>query len=171
MRPARALIAGSLVLLAGPALAFDLPVDADPVFAEAFNSCRAAIDGGGFLDESLGWTSHDSGDPYALASDLWSHGFATKDVEGVGGLNLSATVEQYPGYDLGFCSVGIDQPQREIDAPALKKLGIPGTLQGDAADWWGLWRDPDGTLFVRAMFGSDPGTFRLSMTTFEETQQ
>jgi hypothetical protein len=159
----------ALAMLAGPAVAFELPEGTDPAFAEAFNSCRAAIAGGAMLDESLGWTSHDSGDPAALVSDHWSKGFATKDIDGVGSADLSVTVEQYPGYGLGLCSLAIDQPEREIDAPALRKAGVPGTLQGDGADWWGLWRDADGTMFVRASLSSDPGAFRLSMTTLAET--
>lgn len=163
--------AGALAMLAGPAMAFELPEGTDPAFAEAFNSCRAAIAGGATLDESLGWTSHDGGDPAALVSDHWSKGFATKQVESAGSADLSVTVEQYPGYDLGFCSVSIAKLEREIDAPALRKAGVPGTLQGDGADWWGLWRDADGTMFVRASLSSDPAAFQLSMTTVAEAAE
>jgi hypothetical protein len=163
--------AAALAILAGPAIGLELPEDTDAAFAEAYNACTGAIAGGATLDESLGWTSHDSGDPAALVSDHWSKGFATKDVEGVGSFSLSVTVEQYPGYDLGLCSVSVDQPEREIDAPAFGKAGVPGTLQGDSADWWGLWRDADGTAFLRASFASDPAQFRLSLTTIETTPQ
>lgn len=137
-RAGQAIAAGALAMLAGPAMAVDLPAGTDPVFAEVFKACVAAIDGGGFLDESMGWISHESGDPDAVASDNWGHGFATKDVPGVGGLNLSATVELYPGYELGHCNVSTIDLMAEIVGPALKSNGFPGSLQGDDGDWWGV---------------------------------
>jgi hypothetical protein len=164
MQHSLALAAVGAAVLAAPALAQDLPEGTDPVFAEAYRACLAAIDGGGFLDQSHGWTGHDSGDPDAVAWDNWSRSFATKDVEGVGGLNLSTTVEKYPGYELGSCTVTIDEPTAEIDGPALKRApGFTGTLQGDGGAWSGAWRNEAATLFILSSY-SEASYFRFAMT-------
>ena len=169
MQQSVALAAGALAVLAGPALALDLPEGTDPVFAEAFNAC---LDGasGGVPPEERGWQTHMSGDPDAQAWDNWTGSFATNDIDGVGGMNLSATIEDYPGYELGTCVVTIDEPKRDIAAPALKSApGFTGTLQGDAADWSGTWRNDDATLFVRAGMSSNAERFRLSIVQFTAT--
>ena len=158
------LAAGFLAILATPALALDLPAGTDAVFAEAFTTCLAAIDNDAVLDESLGWTGHDSGDPAAVGWDNWTRAFATKDIDGVGGLNLSVIVEKYPGYELGNCTVGIDQPGAEIDGPNLKHApGFTGTLQGDGGAWSGAWRNDAATLFIRSHY-TEGEYFRFSMT-------
>ena len=164
MRQSLALAAVSLALAAAPALAQDLPANADPVFVEAYSACIGAIDNGGFLDEFFGWIGHDSGDPDAIAYETYSHGFATKELDGVGGLNLSATVEKYPGYELGTCVVRMEEPQAEIDGPDLKHTpGFTGTLQGDAGSWSGAWRNDEASLFIRAGY-SEAEYFTVSMT-------
>jgi hypothetical protein len=164
MRQALALVVGALAGLASPAFALDLPDGTDPVFAEAFQSCLAAIENDAVLDESLGWTGHDSGDPDAVGWDNWTRAFATKDIDGVGGLNLSVIVEKYPGYELGNCTVGIDQPTAEIDGPNLKHApGFTGTLQGDGGAWSGAWRNDAATLFIRSHY-NEGEYFRFSMT-------
>jgi hypothetical protein len=153
-----------VAVLATPALAQDLPGGTDPVFAEAYTSCLAAIDAGGFLDQSYGWTGHDSGDPDAVGWDNWSRAFATKDIEGVGLLNLSVLVEKYPGYELGLCTIRMDEPAAEIDGPGLKNApGFTGTLQGDGGAWSGTWRNEASTLFVRSTYG-EAEHFLLSIT-------
>jgi hypothetical protein len=166
MRIGEALFAGSLAVLAGP-VAPPLPPDTDPVFAEAYTSCLAAIEGGGSLDENVGWTGHDSGDPDAVAWKHWSRGYATKEVAGVGILNLSATVQNYAGHKLGLCSVTVTAPEREIAAPALTTAGFKGTLEGDAADWSGLWRNANGNLFVEGLMSTNARQFRLSLTSVD----
>jgi hypothetical protein len=164
MQQALALAAVSMAVLAMPALAQDLPDGTDPVFAEAYDACFAAIAGGGVLREELGWTGHDSGDPEAVAWDNWSRGFATKELAGVGGANLSFTVEKYPGYLLGLCTVRIDAPAIEIDGPVLKSApGFTGSLMGDGGAWSGVWRNDSATLFVRSTY-SEAEHFVLSMT-------
>ena len=164
MQQAAALAAGALAVLASPALALDLPANTDPVFADAFTSCLSAIDNGGVLDEALGWTGHDSGDAAALAWDNFTQGFATKEIDGVGGLDLTVSVEKYPGYQLGTCTVRINEPAAEIDGPALKHApGFTGTLQGDGGAWSGAWRNDEATFFVRAAYG-EAAYFRLAMT-------
>lgn len=165
MRQGRALLAGAMAVLASPALALDLPAATDPVFAEAYTTCLAAIDAGGFLDEAYGWTGHDSGDPDAVAWDIWQRSYATKEFPGVGGANLSVMVEDYTSRVIGTCSFIIEEPEREIDPPALRYAGFLDRMQGDAADWTGLWQNPEGTLFLRAVMSSNADRFLLSVTT------
>ena len=165
MQQGRALLAGMMAVLASPALAFDLPAGTDPVFAEAYASCLAAIEAGGFLDQSHGWTGHDSGDPDAVAWDIWQRSYATKEFPGVGGANLSVLVEDYTSRVVGTCSFSIDGPEREIEPPALRDAGLLDRLQGDAADWTGLWQNPEGTLVLRGVMSSTAERFVLSVTT------
>lgn len=167
MQQGRALLAGGMAVLASPALALELPADTDPVFAEAYTACLAAIDAGGFLDESYGWTGRQSGDPDAVAWTGWSRSFSTKELPGIGGLDMSVTVEDYPGYAVGDCAVGLLDPESDIAAPALEAAGFVGALEGGAGDWSGLWRDSAGTLFVRGLMSSTGERFTLSVMTVE----
>ncbi|MEO6012283.1 MAG: hypothetical protein ABIQ30_01675 [Devosia sp.] len=36
--------------------------------------------------------------------------------------------------------------------------------RGDDGDWWGVWRNEEANLFIRANYGSDPARFEFSMT-------
>lgn len=153
-----------VAVLATPALAQDLPPEADPIFVEAYNAC---LDGaaGGLPPEEAGWTSHDTGNVDAQAWDNYTASFATKDIEGVGGLNLSASVTKFPGYQLGTCTIRITEPQAEIDGPDIKHTpGFTGTLQGDGGDWSGAWRNDEATLFIRSVY-SEARVFLLQVTT------
>jgi hypothetical protein len=157
-----ALFAGSLAALAGP-LAPALPHDTDPAFADAYTACLAVV-AGGLPSEYEGWTTHDTGNSDAQAWSNWTQSFATKDIAGVGGLNLSAIVEKYPGYELGICSVSIEAPDRAIAAPSLNAAGFKGTVETVGSDWSGLWRNAAGTVFVNALMSTSNGRFELSMT-------
>lgn len=169
MQSTRMLAAGSLAVLAGPALALDLPADTDPVFAAAYDACLASI-AGGVPSEAEGWVTHDTGNSDAQAWSNWTQSFATNDVEGVGGLNLSALVEIFPGYVLSICGVSIDNPARKIAAPALYAAGFQGTVETVGSGWSGLWRDADGTLFVNALMSESANRFELSMTGLSKLQ-
>ena len=162
MRIGEALFAGSLATLAGP-LAPELPDDVDPVFYAAYEACLDAV-AGDVPAEAAGWITHDTGNSDAQAWSNWTQSFATRDIESVGGLNLSAIFEKYPGYELGICSVTIDSPKRAIAAPSLLASGFKGTLEVTGADWSGLWRNAAGTVFVNALMSSTGGRFELSMT-------
>jgi hypothetical protein len=167
MQQGRALLAGVMAVLASPALALDLPADTDPIFAEAYTTCLAAIDAGGFLDQSYGWTGHDSGDPDAVAWTVWQRSYSTKDFPGVGGANLSVMVEDYTSRVVGSCSFSIDAPQRDIAPPVLSAAGFLDRVQGQGADWSGLWQNPEGTLFLRGVMSSNAERFLLSVMTLE----
>ena len=155
----------ALAILAGPALALDYPEGTDPVFSEATEACLVANETGGFLPKALGWDGPDAGDPNVAAWETWNVGTASKTIDGVGRLALSALVERYPGYQIGVCTITINEPLREIDAPPLKRApGFTGTLQGDPATWWGLWRTDDSTVFIRGYY-NEAEIFELSVKT------
>ena len=168
MRIGEALFAGSLAVLAGP-VAPELPENVDPVFATAYNGCVSALNNGGFITSDQGWISHDSGDPDAMLWDNFAHGFATKDIE-AGGLNLSASVATTPGYEIGECSVGLDEPREPIVAPLLMAAGLVGKVETFEDGWSGSWRDKDAKFFVQARLSAEADSFDFAMTRVVKTQ-
>jgi hypothetical protein len=163
MQQRLALAAGGMAVLAGPALAFDLPTGTDPVFAQAYYACLSGAAGG--LPQGDGWISHDTGDVEAQAWNNWTGAFATNDLE-IGAMSLSATVEHFPGYIYGECSLRLNKPERQIAAPDLEHVaGIIGAVERSGEDWSGLWHDEAGTMFVRSLMSSNAEQFRLSITT------
>lgn len=168
MRIGDALFAGSMAVLAGP-VAPELPDNVDPVFATAYNGCVSALNNGGFIAEDQGWNSHDSGDPDAMLWTNYGHGFATKDVD-AGGLNLSASVATTPGYEIGECSVGLDDPQQPIVAPYLLMAGLVGKVETFEDGWSGSWRDKDAKFFVQARLSAEASSFDFAMTRVVKTQ-
>jgi hypothetical protein len=168
MRIGEALFAGSMAALAGP-VAPELPDNTDAVFAEAFTACLASV-AGGVPAEDHAWVTHDTGSTDAQAWSNWTQSFATKDMDGVGGLNLSAIFEKYPGYELGICSVSLDNPERAIVAPSLNAAGFKGSVETVGADWNGVWRNAAGTVFVNALMSDTNRRFELSMTGLSKLQ-
>ncbi len=164
MLAAGRVMAMSLAALgATPALAFDMPAGADPVYAELVGTCLGALG----LETSFdpeGWVGHDTGDADAVAWINSTRSFMTKDFPGVGSGNLSTTLETYPGYALGVCEADIAQPSRSIAVGDLSQSGIVGSIEGEGSNLSGSWRNADATLFIRATMSDNTGDFRLSVT-------
>ena len=105
--------------------------------------------------------------PLTQGWDIWQRSYATKEFPGVGGASLSVLIEDYTSRVIGTCSFSIDGPEREISPPALRDAGFFDRMQGDAADWTGLWQNPEGTLLLRAVMSSNADRFLLSVMTVQ----
>jgi hypothetical protein len=163
MQLAGAMAVGLVALGAMPGFAFEMPANADPVYAELVDACLGALGLEANYDPES-WIGHDTGDVEAVAWSNSERYFSTKDIPGVGGANLSTTFERYPGASLGKCVLSVEAPARPIAVADLSQAHLVGSIEGEGTNLSGTWRDDALMLFIRATMSGATGNFTLSVT-------
>lgn|GEM_PF-5712403 len=140
----------------------------DPFIADALKTCRdgASGDKGTFQRlQGAGWNLSVDGDTQTPFYQAFN---GEKDVDGVGTVDITYSLEVYPGLTEGYCSLSIDTASRKIGIADLAKMTdlkgeIRHTDDGIASNWQENVADP--STFIQADQHNRDLYFLLDVTT------
>lgn len=149
----------------GPVVEAPVP---DPFLAEALKTCRdgASGDQGTFQRlQDAGWNLSVDGDTQTPFYQAFN---GEKDVDGVGTVDITYSLEVYPGMTEGYCSLSIDTAERKIGIADLAKMPdlkgeVRQTDDGIASNWEENVAAP--TTFIQADQHTRDLYFLLDVTT------
>ncbi len=136
------------------------------VLGDAVRLCQLLVeDNRAIIDalQSEGWThdiDYDVGNaPFykELSAELY--------YENVGAAEIWGFMESYPGYDMGYCSFKISEPDFRFSIDSLNEMdGFVGEIQTSGEEVFGAWRQDSDTpmSFVHAYHNSDTFTYQIT---------
>lgn len=163
---------------APPPAAGDAPVDAapaapvpDPFLADMLKTCRAAASGDPATFQRLadaGWTLAVDGDTQTPFYQAFN---GETNVDGIGTVELTYSLEVYPTLTEGYCSVSVAAPLRHIGIADLKALpDLVGDYRETADGIASTWQDKaaPARTFIQADQHNADLYFILDVTTLLE---
>ncbi len=139
------------------------------ILEDAMEICRLVVDNRRKVVEVLdggGWSSdinYDIGN-----APFYKEISAQKAYGGVGGAEVWGFIEDYPGYQMGYCSLTVDSPEGVFDlSPVDGVEGLVGELIVEGDQSYGAWRsetvnDEMATVFVHAYQNADTFLYQIS---------
>ncbi|MCF6326027.1 MAG: hypothetical protein L3J21_01900 [Devosiaceae bacterium] len=156
-----------------PATAVEPTTTSDPgvlVLNDAIKLCQLVVDNRqaiiGALDDG-GWNSdidYDVGN-----APFYKEISADREYEGAGKAEIWGFLEDYPGYEMGYCSFEILSPQVKIDLSMIDVLpDMVGELIVGDEKTNGAWRNDAGdvgeaNIFIHAFESADTFFYQISM--------
>jgi hypothetical protein len=149
----------------------DQPAEApvpDPFVAEALRTCRDGASGDKGTVQRLqdaGWNLSVDGDTQTPFYQAFN---GERDFDGIGTVDITFSLEVYPGMTEGYCSLTIDTADRKIGIGDLAKMSdlkgeIRQTDDGIASNWQDTGAEP--TTFIQADQHKRDLYFLLDVTT------
>ena len=140
----------------------------DPFIAEMYQTCRdgASGDKGTYQRlQTAGWNLTVDGDTQTPFYQAFN---GEKDFDGVGTVDLTYSLEVYPGMTEGYCSLSISTADRKIGIDDLSKVpGLKGVVRTTRDGLASTWQDNAAvpTTFVQADQHIKDLYFLLDVTT------
>lgn len=140
------------------------------VLSDAIELCQLVVDNRRAIIDALeegGWNSeidYDVGNaPFykEISADL--------EYAGVGVAELWGFLENYPGYEIGYCSFEIESPQVKIDISVIDDLpDMTGELVIEGEKTNGAWRndaanDGNANVFIHAYENADGFLYQITL--------
>jgi len=142
------------------------------ILSDAIKLCQLAADNRREIVDALetgGWSSeieYDIGN-----APFYKEISAELIYEGVGKAEIWGFIEDYPGYQMGYCSLTISSPTGVFDLSAIDEIeGMVGELNVEGDQSYGAWRSDTmenemATKFIHAFQNFDTFLYQVSTVT------